>query len=148
MITTNQIHWVAAILEGEGYFGIGNNSPRIQLAMTDLDVVEKAKNLLDNTKIISSHSAIECKDGSIRKTRYSLTLTGNIAIQWMMTIYSLMGLRRKTKIREILFYWKKRDSKKELFAQDKMIKVLMEVKKLSREEAEKQLLENIFIIKK
>lgn len=102
--------------------------------MTDLDVVEHVKNIIDKTKIISSHAAHEGKDGSQRKTRYTFTLTGDLAIQWMMTIYPLMGLRRKSKIRELIHHWKINDEK---------LRIIKNLKKLglSQEQAEIHFLE-------
>jgi len=133
-ISVKDIVWIAGILEGEGYFGLNNNSPRIQLAMTDLDVVEHVKNIMEKTKVISSHAEHEGKDGSRRKTRYSFTITGDLAIQWMMTIYLLMGLRRKSKIRELIHHWKINDGK---------LRIIKNLKKLglSQEQAEIQFLE-------
>ena len=102
-----EIAWVAGLIEGEGSFGINNNSPKLAIAMTDLDVLEKARDILDKTKKISTHEEPSIsKDGCVRKTRYTLTLTGGIAIQWMMTIYPMMGLRRKTRIHEMIHHWK------------------------------------------
>ena len=55
MITTIEIAWVAGILEGEGTFCMNNNSPRLAIAMTDLDVVEKFCKIVDKTKKISPY---------------------------------------------------------------------------------------------
>jgi len=104
--SVKEIAWVAGILEGEGCFSINKNSPAIRLGMTDLDVVERARSILKkNAKINTPQSAIG-KNGNLLKQRYLLTLIGNIAIQWMMTIYPLMGFRRKMKIQEIIHHWK------------------------------------------
>src|SRR5204863_8589609 len=43
------------------------------------------------------------------KTSYRLKINGNLAIQWMMTLYCLMGVRRKLKIREHINKWKSSD---------------------------------------
>jgi len=43
---------------------------------------------------------------SKKKPEYYLKIYQSEAIQWMMTIYSLMGDRRKSKIKEIILIWK------------------------------------------
>lgn len=110
-ISVKDIAFTAGILEGEGTFCLNNNSPRLAVAMTDLDVVECVRNIIDKTKIISPYIAKDCVDGFERKPRYTFTLVGDLAIQWMMTVYSLMGLRRKSKIRELIHHWKINDEK-------------------------------------
>lgn len=106
-ISVKEIAWVAGLLEGEGYFGVNNASPRIQLAMTDLDVIEKARDLIGKNQIISTYTQEGLgKDGHLRKPKYTLTITGQIAIEWMMTIYTFMGTRRKAKIRHLIDFWK------------------------------------------
>jgi hypothetical protein len=44
-----------------------------------------------------------------RKIQYRITLNGKKAIQWMLTLYTLMGQRRKAKIEEVLLKWKEKD---------------------------------------
>ena len=91
-ISVKEIAWVAGILEGEGTFCLNNDSPRLAVAMTDLDVVERFGHIVDKSKIISSHSESgPSKDGFERKTRYTFTVIGDLSIQWMMTVYPLMG---------------------------------------------------------
>src|SRR5262245_48799498 len=106
MVTTNQIHWVAGILEGEGCFTPMNEKQtiRIRLQMTDLDVVTRFKN------IVCPRKSIRCEDRSKigHKDIYIVMISGTLAAQWMMTVYSLMGARRKQTIRESLNIWKNR----------------------------------------
>lgn len=106
MPTVKEIAWVAGILEGEGTFCLNNNSIRFAIAMTDLDVVEKFCAIVDPTKRISPYT----DPTGVRKMRYTFTLMGDLSAQWMMTIYPLMGLRRRMKIRELLFHWKNNES--------------------------------------
>lgn len=114
MIKLSGIHWLAGLLEGEGSFylqthhrlsrklGYHPKHAIIKVGMTDRDVVERAHNILGSTHKIES-SKYTINSGKIM---YVSKLSGNAAIQWMMTLYSLMGNRRKLKIEEILFYWK------------------------------------------
>jgi len=100
-VNIKDICWLAGLLEGEGCFIISKNkTPRIQLGMCDLDVVEHAAKLLGGVTIYTAKTIVD------RKTFYVLQLGGSKAIGWMMTIYQFMGERRKTKIKEILSVWK------------------------------------------
>ena len=104
------IQWVAGLLEGEGCFynqSRGHN-PIIQLGMTDLDIVVRV------AKILGCHKVIKCKidtRGKNPKSMYRTVLYGSLAIEWMMTLYTLMGTRRKEKIKECLLTWKKSKNK-------------------------------------
>jgi len=101
MISVLDISWLAGLLEGEGSFVLDHDVyPTIKLASTDLDVVKRARNIMLKSKRFYIERRVLYKD------RYSLDIIGNIAIQWMMTLYSLMGLRRKAKILEIINFWK------------------------------------------
>lgn len=104
MITVKEIAWVAGLLEGEGCFFNHKNAlhaPVIQLRMNDLDVIEQFQSI---TKWPGKISVGERpNDGN---DYYSISVYGNLAAQWMMTIYTLMCSRRKEKIREVLVNWK------------------------------------------
>ena len=100
---TGDIKYLAGLLEGEGYFGIAS-TPRIQLKMTDEDIVSKARSLMSPESKIYIHSHANIK----HSTNYTLTINGQLSIEWMMTLYSLMGRRRKEQIREVIHKWKLR----------------------------------------
>ena len=102
MISNRDLGWLAGLLEGEGCFGLSkDNSPNIQLGMTDKDTIEKAHKLLKCTsKIIDTIP----KPGS--KQAYYINLNGKDAVGWMFIIYSLMSKRRQEKIKEIINQWK------------------------------------------
>lgn len=100
MITMNQIHYVAGLLEGEGCFSF-YKTPKISLGMTDKDIIIKVSN------IIYPNCNIEhIREEGNRKDIYRFALYGAGAIQWMMTLYPLMGERRKARIKEIISIWK------------------------------------------
>ena len=138
-ITTNQVRWLAGILEGEGTFSLvgRNGEPVIKLKMTDLDVIEHVRAIVDPHKAY----AVTLSQEDNRKPAYTITLNGTRAIQWMMTIYPLMGLRRKTRIRELLFVWKLKKSKPMGSPHGQDVKMIMTSRKVSRPEAERILLE-------
>lgn len=99
------IYYVAGILEGEACFGLTNNGkcPCIWLAMTDSDVIYKVRDLIDRSETITV--TIDSRK-STYKDQYRLTLNGQRAAEWMMTIYPLMSIRRKAKIKECLLAWR------------------------------------------
>jgi hypothetical protein len=106
MISTAEFHWLAGLLEGEGYFAVTQKTLKIELRMTDEDVVCRAQLLLHcrNARLRVRQNAA---DGYQRKPIYKIEVTGRAAAAWMMTLYSLMGIRRKAKIRECLGKWRR-----------------------------------------
>jgi hypothetical protein len=107
-VSAKEIAWLAGVLEGEGSFGLTNKgkSPAIWLGMTDSDIVERVRVLIDPSKSISLFQDIR-KEGY--KTSYRITFNGSRAVEWMMTIYPLMSVRRKAKIKECLLAWKEHE---------------------------------------
>jgi hypothetical protein len=93
------IGWVAGLLEGEAHFH-WNNSPYIRLAMTDADIVAHVGKLTgyDPTTYFPKQPN--------RKQVWVVNIGGTRAVAWMMTIYPLMGARRRAKITDILQQWK------------------------------------------
>jgi hypothetical protein len=70
----------------------------IQVSTTDIDVVQRAADLF-GTKL----AVLKNKTG---KPMFGAKVSGATAVGWMMTLYSLMGERRKEKIREVLARWR------------------------------------------
>ena len=108
MTQTQDIAWVAGLLEGEGYFGNrastkehNANSIRVTLGMTDRDVIERAAEVLHGN-VIGPYA----KSNSKYKPMYYVQWHGARAAGIMMTVYSFMGKRRQEKIKEILKLWK------------------------------------------
>ena len=88
------IIWLAGLLEGEGCFGLQQRKyPRITLGMTDEDIVIRAATLMKS-----------------RVTRcgnmYRTYLDGAYAVGWMMTLYTLLGIRRRKAIVDVIKVWK------------------------------------------
>ena len=100
------IAWLAGLLEGEAYFCLQSGSPGIRLAMTDLDVVLRATELLGAHSVNPQRQADTAKDSW--KPMYRTSVHGAVAAGWMMTIYPFLGARRREKIREILADWRSR----------------------------------------
>lgn len=101
----DNIIWLAGILEGEGCFRQDKNTPRITVNMTDEDIIHKIASMFN--------VSYKKMGGKVResyknwKPCYSVTINGAQAVGIMFSIYSLMGQRRKSKIKEIIEAWKK-----------------------------------------
>lgn len=108
-VSNLDIAWMAGLLEGEGSFCVGKRKVKdkeykrvlISLVMTDRDVVQKAANLF------------ECNVGPPTQPKYPgsklihrLSVCGQRAIEWMMTVYPLMGERRQMQIEKCIEAWK------------------------------------------
>ncbi|KKK94077.1 hypothetical protein LCGC14_2686470 [marine sediment metagenome] len=98
-IKTKDIIWLGGLLEGEGCFSLmksnGRNGrcPSISVGMTDEDVIDRISDIWGSNV---------CH----RSNHWRTHIHGVYAIQWMMTLYSLFGKRRRAKIEEIIKVWK------------------------------------------
>lgn len=105
--TARDFEWLAGLFEGEGCFGVyhrkdrppTNTAVRMRVAMTDEDVIAKAARLLG----YNYHESSPTRSG---KRVWQVQMTGRKAAGWMMTLYSLMGSRRRTAIRSALALWR------------------------------------------
>jgi hypothetical protein len=106
------IYWLAGLLEGEGSFNTPCNyyaqgrilKLTISLGMTDKDIVQKAKD------IIYGNNTFECATNPgdyNEKDEHCFVISGRLCIEWCLTLYSLMGDRRKQQIKNILNAWEK-----------------------------------------
>ena len=95
-MTNEELVWLAGLLEGEGYFRLGNgNSPCIVLCMTDRDVVIRAQNIMGGN--LSTR-----QQRPNHKLQYILRLYGRPALVIMKLLLPEMGLRRAQKIAAII----------------------------------------------
>lgn len=103
---TKDIYWIAGLLEGEGWFGITQNHALvISIAMSDLDVMEKAARLLKVNPPISQNLTNQKQYKPYWKQSFKISVC-RAAASWMMMLYPLMGERRKEQIRESLKAWR------------------------------------------
>jgi len=107
-VSTMDIAWMAGLLEGEACFCIGRRKVKdkeykrvlISLVMTDHDVMRKAG------KLFGAEPAPLKPVKLSTKPLWRLSICGTRAIEWMMTIYPLMGERRQNKISQCIAAWK------------------------------------------
>jgi len=102
-MTTLHIAWLAGLLEGEASFMRRNGSPSIKIQLTDRDVLDRAASILGGTV---GRNSYQPKGKATYKPVYHLSIHGMRAIAWMMTLYPMLGVRRRKKVREILEAWK------------------------------------------
>lgn len=97
MESASDLHWLAGLLEGEGSFLVGPPSsprtPRIQLPMTDRDVVERAARLFDRP-VWRSDRGLELGYRPV----YLTSIKGAAAVHLMIALKPLMGRRRTAQI--------------------------------------------------
>lgn len=106
----SRITWLAGLMEGEGSFmlrGKGHN-PYLSLTMVDRDVVIAAAEILGAHKVIQRR-----KLTATGKAVFQFGVYGSRATQWMMTLFTLMGERRRGQITKCLQAW--RSKKTDLF---------------------------------
>ncbi len=102
MICPAEIAWIAGLLEGEGSFVVSDRSLVIAVNMTDRDVIERATGLLGGNTYARRCPAIERP----RKQQWRAQVKGPRAAGWMMTIYPLLGRRRREQVRRALSKWR------------------------------------------
>lgn len=98
MIRESEFFWLVGILEGEGYFGYEKWSQRVQVKMTDLDVLERVGKIF--TEITGRDHAIhESPNKGINDNLpYVIAIHGEDARKVMQMIVPHMGFRRRQRI--------------------------------------------------
>jgi hypothetical protein len=102
------LYWLAGLLEGEGSFQVGYDNrqglgrsprryPRLQLRMTDEDVIARAAALLG----CSYHGSVS-PSAVGKKPVYGLAINDARAVALMRQLRPLLGERRQQRIDEIL----------------------------------------------
>jgi hypothetical protein len=95
MMQTNDIHWVAGFLEGEGCFSCSIRSPKIEASQKQIEPLEKLKRIYGR------------KIKSYRKRNINnWTIYGTKAIELMMTLFVLMSTNRRNAIRKVISIWR------------------------------------------
>lgn len=97
------LHWLAGLLEGEGSFCKGPpsnpNSALISIQMVDEDIISRVSNLFG-----VSYFFIKSKNERWKDT-YSTIVRGKSAVNLMIQLRPLMGLRRQGQIDAALSHY-------------------------------------------
>ena len=96
--TSEQLHWLAGLLEGEGCFSYAA-SPTVTVGMTDRDVVERVA-VLFKRNVNGPYRYI-----AKNKPVYYTHIHGAAAVAWMGVLQPLLGQRRQARIVEIIQRW-------------------------------------------
>lgn len=99
-MTIKEISWLAGLLEGEGCFSPANGTVTISVGLADLDVMQRVCALFGNSTLYKPK-----RRSPKHKQLYYTSIHGKRAAAWMMTLYSLLGSRRRAKIVEGLKLW-------------------------------------------
>jgi len=106
-MNTQDLYWVAGILEGEGCFSLRPPSGTskidrisVQVRMTDLDVLESIQRIIG----LGNITGPEIKEKGKPIWVWQISKQTDVA-SVMMTVYPLMYSRRREKIRECLNAW-------------------------------------------
>jgi hypothetical protein len=99
------LYWLAGIIEGEGSFTFttteSHGYPRVKVKMTDEDVIRRCREVSGVGTVNGPHYAGDYKPSWVWVVQKHTDAAG-----LMMTLYSLMGDRRKAKILECLTKWR------------------------------------------
>lgn len=105
MTSVRSIAWVAGLWEGEGYFTFSKRSLLMVLDSTDEDVVRRAASIM-RTRVYGPYAnGVSAKTGVSHKTKWRVQLNGKRAAEWMMTIWSELGHRRRQTVKACLAAW-------------------------------------------
>ncbi len=100
VVTIEDTHWLAGILEGEGTFMKGPPSdqrqPIVRVQMTDRDVIERVARLMGVSVV-----CLKARSSNWKNT-FCATLRGGSAVALMQVFFPLMGVRRKQQIEKAI----------------------------------------------
>ena len=109
-VVVRDIVWLAGFLEGEGFFTLVDGKGLLMAAdSTDRDVVEHAAKIIGMPKIYGPYgNGISKNTGVPHKLKYRVQANGKRAASWMMTLFPLMGTRRREQMKVCLRAWRER----------------------------------------
>lgn len=103
MLKTNDLHWVAGFLEGEGSFTKCGSAITISAVQVNVEPIDKLHNLFDGYKRTYYRKEIKTNNGRYHRWE----VYGRNAASLMMTLYPMLSEKRKNRIKELLAIWKK-----------------------------------------
>lgn len=108
MLNRYDLYWLAGWLEGEGSFHFSKQKMAgISAASTDYDVMQKVA-ILMKCKLHGPYVeySTASRDRSFYKPQWQIEVSGPRAVGWIMTLYTLMGHRRRARIKDVLALWR------------------------------------------
>lgn len=115
MTSLKDVYYVAGLVEGEGHIGfrkLGAGKayvlPHITVTMTDRDVIENLHRVWGSTsKIYHGKGRIPGR----HKDVYRTVVWGKRAVAWGLTLYTLLGQRRREQVKKMLQAWRSRGTR-------------------------------------
>ena len=104
------IYWAAGIIEGEGCIISGvdqkkkSKYARLAVEMCDLDILKRLQAILGPYAHLRERTETQLRPHW--RTRYILQICGPALASWLMTLYPLLGERRKKAALAALTTWK------------------------------------------
>ena len=114
MTTIAEIAWTAGIVEGEGCIickeyakkdGTSFKTVRLAIEMTDLDVLLRVQKILGPKATLRKRTPGCVVQNPHWRDRYILQIAGTPLIEWLFTIYPLLGERRRVAVRQAVALW-------------------------------------------
>jgi transposase len=102
VISPSSIAWLAGFLEAEGSFLMSGRSIAVIVSSADRDIVDRAADLLRGTVYALPIPKIDRP----RVQMWRAQVKGPWAAAWMMTIYPLLGIRRRGQVVAALSAWR------------------------------------------
>jgi hypothetical protein len=95
------VAWLAGLVEGEANISINGRSLTLRIKMGDHDVISHAASLL-GAKV----QAATVSDPRV-KPMWLAQIKSSTAAEWIMTLYSWLGIRRRQQARDALLAWRR-----------------------------------------
>lgn len=93
--------WAAGIFEGEGSIVINNNCLRLQVKMTDRDVIERLQRTLGGSMYGPYQASQLCEDGSLRKPAWVWNSDSTDPRAILAGLWPWLGERRRQRVQEV-----------------------------------------------
>ncbi len=104
-LSVKDLAWLGGLVEGEGCFYRQNmgkyHYPSITISMTDHDVMDKVATMWG----VNLQGPYQSKRPN-SKPMYKALVFNNNAVAWMLTLFPLLGKRRRAKVIELVRDWK------------------------------------------
>jgi hypothetical protein len=99
-IPPREIAWLAGLVEGEANISVNGRSLTLRIKMGDRDVISHAASLL-GAKVQAA--TVSDPRG---KPMWLAQIKSSKAAEWIMTLYSWLGIRRRQQARDALLAWR------------------------------------------
>lgn len=110
MISMSEVGWIAGFLEGEGYFtliGRTRKTPRLEASQVDICPIDRLHGWFGGTVYQDNRGGEYGRFRGNRQPCWRWFVNGQKAAEVMMTIWALVGTKRREEIERVIEVWKK-----------------------------------------